>query len=300
MPLLHRKVAGFIDAGVMPANHWSPSGDLLMDPDVDANQVADMLVAAMGELPWQLVWLEDVAIDSVRWKALFDALARAAVATDYQDQFEIGRIEIEHDWPAYQRRWSRKHRQQMARQARRLAENGEVRLRRLVRLAPEEVEPWMRRGFEIEDQSWKGAADTSVLRTPGMFDFFIRQAQQLTRWGQLEIAFLECGERPVAFAYGHSAKGVYHSHKIGYDPAYAAYSPGQLLRYSMLKQLYDQLEFRAVDYIAPSDAHRKWKPTFYRVGRLIVAPRSLVGRAVLHAYKRGWSKHRRPRNQIGG
>ena len=58
----------------------------------------------------------------------------------------------------------------------------------------------------------------------------LRQSRQLAQWGQLELAFLECGEQAVAFCYGLTAKGVFHSLKIGYDPAYADCAPGQLLR----------------------------------------------------------------------
>ena len=37
----------------------------------------------------------------------------------------------------------------------------------------------LRRGFEIEDRGWKATEGTSVLRTPRVFDFFYRQAEQL-------------------------------------------------------------------------------------------------------------------------
>lgn len=295
LPLVGRKVAGLIDAAAMPSNHWSSSGDLLLDTTAEMDAALDVLVEAIVELPWQLLWLEDVSVDSPRWQAFLGAIARAAMSADYQEQLQIGRIEIDHDWGAYQRRWSRKHRQQMARHARRLARHHEVQLNLLSRLAPVQVAGWLRRGFEVEDRSWKGAAGTSVLRVPGMFSFFTRQAEQLARWGQLELAFLECSGRPIAFSYGLSAKGVYHSYKVGYDPEYAGYSPGQLLRYYMLRRFFGDPQRRAIDYIAPTDAHRKWKPSTYGVGRLVVAPRRLLARVAIHAYRHWWPYLRRLR-----
>jgi CelD/BcsL family acetyltransferase involved in cellulose biosynthesis len=305
LPLVRRKVARLIDAGTLPLNEWSPSGDLLLDSTVRTDTVLDLLVAALVELPWGLWWLDEVAVDAPRWRAFIAAAARAAIAVHYQEQLRIGRIEIDHDWDAYQHRWSRKHRQQMARHARRLAERGEVRFSLLSQLAPEEVAGWMRLGFEVEDRSWKGPAGTSVLRTPGMLDFFTRQAEELARWGLLELAFLECGGRPVAFSYGQSAKGVYHSLKVGYDPEYAGCSPGQLLRYYLYRRLYGDPpgptgvtpvpRWRAIEYITPSEAHWKWKPTTYSVGRLVIAPRRLLARAALHAYRHYWPFVRRLR-----
>jgi CelD/BcsL family acetyltransferase involved in cellulose biosynthesis len=295
LPLVGRRVARIIDAGTLPLNQWSSSGDLLWDTATPTDAVLDVLVAGMLELPWQLFWLDEVPGDSPRWKAFAAAVARAAVAAHYQEQLRIGRIEIDHNWEAYKRRWSRKHRQQMARHARRLARRGDVRLRVLSQLVPEEVEGWMRQGFEVEDRSWKGAAGTSVLQMPGMLQFFTRQAEQLARWDQLELAFLECGGRPIAFAYGQNAKGVYHSLKVGYDPEYAGYSPGQLLRYYLLRRFYGDRRRRAIDSMTLSDAHRKWKPTTYGLGRLVIASRRLLARAALQAYKHCWPYVRRLR-----
>lgn len=295
LPLVRRKVARVVDAGALPLNEWSSSGDLLLDATARTETVLDLLVAAIVDLPWQLFWLDEVAVDAPRWKAFLAAVARAAMAAHYQEQGRIGRIEIDHDWDAYKHRWSRKHRQQMARHARRLAERGEVQLRLLSQLAPEEVEGWMRRGFEVEDRSWKGRAGTSVVRTPGMLDFFTRQAEQLARWGQLELAFLECGGQPIAFSYGLRAKGVYHSLKVGYDSRYASYSPGQLLRYYLYRQFFGDPWRRAIDHMTFSEAHQKWQPTTYCVGRLVIAPRRLLARAVLHAYRHCWPYVRRLR-----
>ncbi|MHC4177343.1 MAG: GNAT family N-acetyltransferase, partial [Planctomycetota bacterium] len=247
LPLVGRRIARLIDAGALPLNEWSSNGDLLLDTTAETDAALDVLVAATAQLPWQLSWLEEVAIDAPRWKAFAAALARARVAAHFQEQLQMGRIEIDHDWEAYRRGWSRKHRQQMARHARRLAGRGDVQLKVLSQLSPEEVEGWVRRGFEVEDRSWKGAVGTSVLRTPGMFTFFTRQAEQLARWGQLELVFLECGGHAVAFSYGLAAKGVYHSLKVGYDPEYARYSPGQLLRYYLYRSLYADPRRRAID-----------------------------------------------------
>jgi hypothetical protein len=126
---------------------------------------------------------------------------------------------------------------------------------------------------------------TAVLRSPGMFTFYVDQARQLARWGQLELAFLTHNGRDIAFEYGFTAKGVYHSFKVGYDQAYAAYSPGQLLTGRLLEHFHADPARLAYDCLGPlNDAVARWQPATYEISRLAIAPR-LVGRMLIRAYQ---------------
>ncbi len=286
LPLVRRRWGRIVDAGVLPVNQWSSRGELLLDPAAEVDTVLDALVAAIAELPWQLLWLDEVTLNAPGFMALRRAVGRAGMAAEGHRRFQVGRIEIGHHWQVYKQRWSRKHRQQMSRHLRRLQRKGGASFKMYRQLAPQQVEAWMRRGFEVEDRSWKGRAGTSVLRWPGMFDFFVRQAEQLAEWGQLTLSFLEADGRGIAFGYGICAKGVYHSCKGGYDPRYARYSPGQLLRCQMLEALHAEPDCGAIDFLGEmTDAHQKWKPTTYDVGRFTIAPGRMLGRMALSAYK---------------
>jgi len=285
IPLVDRKHAGLL-AAAMPSNEWASGGELLLDADTDTDGVLDELVAAIRRLPHQLLWIDEVAVDAPRWRALRRALDRAAVPVDCRRQYRVARIEIDGDWEACKRRWSRKHRQQMAASSRKLAAEGEVRCQILSELTPVQVEPCLRRAFELEDRGWKGKAGSSVLKTPGLFDFFLRQALQLAQWEQLELCLLELDEQPIAFAYGFNAKQVFHSVKVGYDPRFAVYRPGQLLRYAMLERFYGESDRRALDCMGPlTEAHASWKPASYTIGRLAIAPRRLTGRLAVFALR---------------
>ncbi len=284
LPLVGSNLAGVLRVARLPGNEWSATGDLLLDPAAATPAVGEALVAALGDVPWPLLWLEDVTVDAPRWRFLAEAFAREQVRTHYHELLRIGRIDARGDWDACRSTWSRKHRQGMAAQARRLARLGEIDLERVARLAPGEVEPQLRDGFAIEDRGWKGAAGTSVLRSPGIFDFYLRQARQLAAWGQLELVFLRSAGRPIAFAYGLAGKGAFHSIKVGYDPEYARFSPGQLLRYFLFERLFHDPGVEFIDYMPPTDAHRKWRPKTYGVGRLVVASQRWLGRAALAGY----------------
>ena len=130
-----------------------------------------------------------------------------------------------------------------------------------------------------------------------MFRFFVRHAEQLARWGQLETAALRLDGRLLAFVYGFRAKGVYFAHKISYDPDFAAFSPGQVLFNHILEQLHGDGETRALDFVGPlNQSLSRWRPTSYGVGRVVLAPRKLLGRGAMYAYAHWWRPYRRWRS----
>ena len=289
LPLVVCRVGWVIPAGGLPSNPWAPCGELLLDPAGDVDAALDLLMAAAADLPWQLLWLNEAVPESPRWQALLRACDRAKISTSYHERFRVGRVEIDRTWEIYQKRLPKSHRQSMNRSLRRLACEGDVQFEMRSRLTVEEVEPWLQAAFEVEDRGWKGEAGTSVLRTPGVFRFFTRQAEQLARWDQLETAALRLDGRIVAFVCGFRAKGVYFAHKIGYDSRFAAFSPGQLLFHHILERLHSEGGTQALNFMGPlNQALSRWRPATYGVGRLALAPHRLLGRAALYGYKHWW------------
>ena len=303
LPLVRRRLGRLLKVGAMPCNEWSASGDLLLDED-ESDVALDSLATAIQSMSGPLLWLDEAVLDAPRWQRLRQAFTGARMMVVEHRRWQVGRVAIDGDWAAYKRRWSRKHRQKMAWAARRLAERGPVRLLVHARLASEEVAAWMQRAFEIEDLGWKGAAGTSVLRTPGAAEFFVRQAEQAALWGQLELAFLQCGDRLAAFSYGLTAKGVFHSLKVGYDPEFASVVPGQLLRYYLLERFFAEPDRKALDFQGPiNEAHAAWLPEPYAIGRLVAAPRNVCGSLIAWAYQDLWPcvrAFKRSRFQPGG
>src|SRR5690606_27740797 len=99
---------------------------------------------------------------------------------DSHEHFRLPQIAIAGSWEAYRATWSRNHRQSLARMRRKLeADHGPLQLRRLQPTSPSEITALLETGFAIEDRSWKGAAGSSVLRTPGMLAYLIQQATLL-------------------------------------------------------------------------------------------------------------------------
>lgn len=287
LPLLRRRW-GLLTVGLLPGNPWAPCGELLLDTCCDAPAAVDALVGTL-QADGGLMWMDGLCVHADRWRLFTQRCQILGVPCHLRPGPEIGWLEIAGDWEGYRAGLSRSHRQAMNKASRRLEKAGCVQLDVQWEPDPHELPELLASGFEVEDRSWKGNAGSSVLRTPGMFDYYLKQAKQLASWQQLVLAWLRLDRHPIAFLYGYLAKNVLHAFKIGYDPQYAAYSPGQLLFYYLLERLHYDGGCRAIDFMGPlAEAAARWRPASYRVGRVAVAARGLLARTALWGYRRLW------------
>jgi CelD/BcsL family acetyltransferase involved in cellulose biosynthesis len=296
LPLISDRFAKVLTAAALPRNPWLPCGDLLLDPNTETEAVLAALLSAAADLRWPLFWLNYASLDSRYWKAFAAVCRQQGVLVAEHARYQVANIRIAESWDAFTKNLSRSHRQATQKAERRLQKLGDLQLLVQSQLAAEEVPAWLQKVFAVEDLSWKGESGSSVLRSPGMGDFLLRQARHLARLGQLELALLELDGRAIASMFGFSAKGVYHAHKIGYDPQYGQYSPGQVMFWRLLEQMHAQGGWKSIDCIGPiTEATSRWRPSTYTIGRLAFAPRKLIGRITLQAYRHVWPMIRRLR-----
>jgi CelD/BcsL family acetyltransferase involved in cellulose biosynthesis len=101
--------------------------------------------------------------------------------------------------------------------------------------SPREVDALLAAAACIEEQSWKGRAGTALASDPARYAFFLRYGYAAARRGTLRIAFLRVADRAVAMQLAVERGGRYWLLKVGFDEAYAAGSPGQLLMLETLR-----------------------------------------------------------------
>lgn len=287
MLLVGRRGPGLLESGSLAINDWSDCGDFLLDPSADREQAADVLwEAIVMHGRWPLVRFDAIAIDERRWQLLAAAAKRREMPVDMRPDCQIGRVVLPADWSSYEAGWSANHRRHMRRCQRRAEAGGQIEIRAYENPTGELLRELLNRGLEIEDRSWKGAAGTSLLKQPRAAEFLMRQAEQLARWGQLVLVFLEQNGRPIAFELGHVAKATYFSAKVGYDSQFSEYSPGQLLRLLWLERMCAEASVRTLDFWGPlTPATAKWSNDFYRGGRMLIAMPGPLGRSAFALYK---------------
>lgn len=283
LPLVHHRLGGLLPMACLTGNAWWPAGDLLVDESSDLPHVLDLLVEALRKHARPLFWCDAIRMSTVRWQALVAALDRAELSYNVYQRGVVGLVDLPGRWEGYLSTRSRNLRRQIRVAEKRSAHAGALELRLIADPGQEELVELLQRGFEVEDRSWKGASGSSVLRSPVMYDYFLRQARLLAERGELILAYLNLGNETIAFEYGLFGKGVYCSLKVGYDERYAELSPGQLLRAKMLEQFCAAGWVRTIDFLGPLvDATARWTTRTHDVSRLVIATNA-TGRMILAA-----------------
>jgi CelD/BcsL family acetyltransferase involved in cellulose biosynthesis len=289
LPLVeHTRLPG-LSIGRLPNNEWALCGDLAIEPQCDVAAVCRELASGMRRLGWPLAKFDGIRAARADWQALLQAIALNGLPTCYHDLWEVGEIAIAHDWQRYLESRSRNLRRQIKRSNERLQAAGDAELKVYSQPLPHELESLLRRGFEVEQRSWKSDRGSAVLQLPDVFDFYCRQASALAATGSLELVYLNLQGRSIAFEYGLKAKGVYFSPKVGYDEEFADFSPGQQLRARLYQEFQRDPARSAVDFHGPlAEATAKWATGAYRMGRLLVGLNQGSGRALVEGYR--WSR----------
>jgi CelD/BcsL family acetyltransferase involved in cellulose biosynthesis len=86
----------------------------------------------------------------------------------------------------------------------------------------------MQDGLRIEAAAWKGTKGTAILSDPAVTEFYVRLAERQADLGQLRLTFLRVGGKRISFNYILSTQKKLYGVKIGYDPEYHTYSPGNM------------------------------------------------------------------------
>jgi len=87
----------------------------------------------------------------------------------------------------------------------------------------------MRDVIRLEASGWKGETRTAIACDPRLASYYAVAARVFARRGQLTLAFLRARGKRVAACFALEDGATFYLLKIGYDPEYAHFGPGQLL-----------------------------------------------------------------------
>ena len=278
---------------------------------------ADFLVASGHPEAYEAIWAY-LRRTTASWDVLLLAQLSAGAETLEQlprlaarDGFRAGLwrsngspyLSLRESWDGYFARLDARHRRNLRNRLKRLNRLGEVALRSVSSL--ENGVGALEDGLRIEAAAWKGRAGTAISSRPELRRFYTRLAQKSAERGWLRLQFLTVAGRPIAFGYFLRYERNIYLLKPGYDPAFAVYSPCNLLCYMVLREAFGS-DVAEYDFLGDDDLwKRQWTGEVRLHYWLFVFPDRLRPRLLHFAKFRAlpWLKHRglyrRARRAVG-
>jgi CelD/BcsL family acetyltransferase involved in cellulose biosynthesis len=191
-------------------------------------------------------------------------------------------VDLDTSWRQYHDGLAAKHRSNLRNRFKRLNQTGLVTIETVA--APESLSGALDAGVQIEESSWKREAGTAISCDANVRKFYETFARRAAERTWLRLNFLRAGEQRVAFDYSLAYRDQIFLLKLGYDPAFSAYSPSNLLLSMALENAFEQ-GLKTYDFLGEN---AEWKSCWTKASRsnywLSVFSRSFKGRS-LHFLK---------------
>ncbi len=146
-------------------------------------------------------------------------------------------IPLDPGWQAYYETLSAKHRSNLRNRFGRLNKVGLVGLETVT--GGERHHSSLTEGLRLEAAGWKGDAGTAICNDASLTRFYTLFSERAAKRGWLRLNFLRAGAQTVAFDYSLAYRNRIFLLKLGYDPAFSAYSPSNLLLAMTLQNAFD-------------------------------------------------------------
>ncbi len=227
----------------------------------------DFIVAPGAEDAYRSVWrhVRDV---SDRWDVLEVApmlagsptlMSLSELATGDGFKFNVWHGEdspcmpFRGTWENYVQQLSHNHRTKIRKGMNRLSRLGDIRLEAIS--AGKRLTDALGDGLRIEAAAWKEKTGTAICSQPDVERFYKLFAERAAASGMLRLLFLTVAGTRVAFAYALHYRDKLYVLKAGYDPAYARYSPYNLLCCLVFKDGFEQ-RLQEYEFLGNNEA---WK-----------------------------------------
>lgn len=217
LPLYLHSRLGLSVAEFLGSPH-SALADLLLDPKEPAS-VGDELARSLARSS-----LADYA-DLYGLPKASRIAAALGPELDVVERVESPVLELGDSWEdTYRAKTSSKGRNLHRRRRRQLAELGNVDVH--VARDPEDLELALEEAFRLHDLRWEGRPDGSGFTSPRGKSFHRDAMLTLAELDVPRVVLLRVGGRAIAFHYYFALAGTMYVHRLGFDPAFARYSPG--------------------------------------------------------------------------
>lgn len=207
-----------------------------------ATALAEWLCTA-GEAHWDIIVLEGVDAGDRATMLLLDALEARSRWLFRRRGLDSWRLLLPSSWEGYLAQISKSHRKKIRRLEKDLLASGKVSFH--VVEHPAQLPSAFDAFAELHQMRWNSRGQRGCFGSPRFSGFLADVTPRLFSTGQLRLAWLESGGKPVAADYALVGDRVWYGYQGGLDPAYLHLEPGRL---GFIATLRSAIEERVVAY----------------------------------------------------
>ncbi len=245
----HRYVLGHsIRSRVLPLTRLLTAcvlGDVPLVSD-DPALASELITGAFDRLPdYDGIYFDALPTEN-RWFELFDAASNGEDFLRYRLNANANAyaVAVEGDFESYAERLAAKLRYNVRRAVKKLEQELGPLVLACFR-STGQVSDLIRGANAVKQRSWQRR---SLSEIGGGLPNYPQKLEDLARRGFLRSYVLRCGNTPCAFVIGYQGHGVYHYWEVGYDSRFAKHSPGTLLLYLLLEDLFTSDRPKTFDF----------------------------------------------------
>ncbi|MEX1032215.1 MAG: GNAT family N-acetyltransferase [Cellvibrionaceae bacterium] len=137
--------------------------------------------------------------------------------------------------------------------------------------------------LRVEDASWKGSkgAKTSIACSGSQGISFYRQLyRQFGKTNDSNIMFLRFGDVRVATAFSLRTGSCWYLYKIGYDEAYAALAPGNILLKLLVERMAGDPDVTEINLVTCPEWSDRWHMASEATKNVLIYSNSVVAQTI--------------------
>ena len=216
---------------------------------------------------WNIIELDEIRADSITADLIKSTCS--ANGLYYFEKFKHNSwyIPFEQTWEQGLAKLKSKTRREFKRKHNRLERLGELRLEIITDL--EQINTHLKIFFEFHEKTWKGRE-----KNP---EFYYKITEIFSKEDNLFLYTLLLNNKPIAYLYSIKINKILYGIKTTYYPSYYAFSPGIVLFYKSIEQMYNQNDIEEFDIGRGEEQFKKdWSSISHRQIMVYLSNRRLM------------------------
>jgi len=219
------------------ANGQSPSADFIIADDDEGEVLNSLIGYLLNERGnWDLLELQKIYACSETLAHLQNVLEARGLPFGFKESLKSPVVSTASDWEQFLSSKSRKFRKVLRNKLNRAKRLANISIERIS--DEKVVQQRLEDIFMVSAKSWKHRVGTAITDSASSRTFYNEVSRTMARRGWVELWLMRDSNRPIAFEYHIRYNGTSYPIRADYDEDYGELSPGSVLEYHILKELF--------------------------------------------------------------